>query len=1033
MRIGWACLALGVLGAAPALGGEAEPGQGVPALVKARCVKCHGPAKREGKLNLATPKGFARGGKNGAVVVPGRPEESPLWERVEADEMPPEEPLSADEKEVLRRWIAQGAPGLPTAASDGPEGSDHWAFAPLAPAPPPEVRDRATARTAIDRFLLAALEDRGLGFGPEADRATLLRRVSFDLTGLPPTPEEIARFRDDPAPDAYEKMVERHLASPHYGERLGKDWLDAAGYADSNGYFNADTDRPLAYRYRDYVIRSWNEDRPLDRFIVEQLAGDELAGFRPGGEVTPETVERLVATHYLRNSPDGTGESDGNPDEVRADRYAVLEGTTQILGASLFGLTFQCARCHDHKFEPITQRDYYALYAILWPSFDVDHWVKPQERIVEAPLPHERAAWEARAAALEADVTARRSGYADWVRQNRETGEVLFQDDFDAPGPLSSRWSATAPGDDDPAGTPPVRLDSEAAPGARIVEGALQIIESGAPGDRAISTLQGFDWTPDEPGAWIQATFDLVETRLDPQGKPAERIGYFLALHDFDDDGPVAGGNILLDGKPQVAGKKEGGAEVHVDYPGADSKGLGPIGTDGYEAGRTYGVRVTNRGEGRFLVEHLVDWVAEEKTLTLAAADLPDGGFGFEYCCGRSFVVDNVRIEAGGPATDPAKAEAFRTAAAERRKALDDALKARDAHRGDRPGRIALVADRTASPPPTPLLVRGLYKEPGPEVAPAPPAVLSDPDNPYEPSPAVDGTSSTGRRLAFARWLTRPGSRPSALLARVLVNRIWQHHFGVGLVATPENFGYSGTPPSHPELLEYLAGELVRGGWRPKSLHRAILHSAAYRQASAPRSEAARVDPDNQGLWRFPVRRLDAEAIRDAMLAASGELDRRPGGPYVPTSRRDDGEIVVEDSAPGARRRSVYLQQRRTQVLSLLEVFDAPSIVTTCTRRTPSTIPLQSLSLLNSDFLAARARGLARRLERQAGTDSDDRIRLAFRLAIGRPPDDAERAAARRFLAEQPRRYPDREDAAGRAWVDLCQMILASNAFLYLD
>ncbi len=1037
MRIRWACLALGVLWSTSALGGDVDPGRGVPPLVKARCVKCHGPAKREGKLNLATPKGFARGGKGGAVVVPGRPEESPLWERVEADEMPPEEPLSADEKDVLRRWIAQGAPGLPPASTDGPEGSDHWAFAPLTPAPPPEIRDRSLARTAIDRFLLAALEDRALGYGPETDRATLIRRVSFDLTGLPPSPEEIARFRGDPAPDAYEQMVERFLASPHYGERLGKDWLDAAGYADSNGYFAADTDRPLAYRYRDYVIRSWNEDRPLDRFIVEQLAGDELAGFRPGGEVTPETIEHLVATHYLRNSPDGTGESDGNPDELRADRYAVLEGTTQALGASLFGLTFQCARCHDHKFEPITQRDYYALYAILWPSFDVDHWVKPQERIVEAPLPHELAAWKARTAALEADITERRSGYADWVRQNRETGEVLFQDDFDSPGPLSTRWSATAPGDDQPAGVPPVQLDTEVAPGARVVEGTLRIKESGAAGDRAISTLRAFDWTPDEPGAWIGATFDLVETRLDPQGKPAERIGFFLALHDFDDDGPDTGGNILFDGKPPGSGKKrDGGAEVHVDYPGADSKGRGPIGTGGYEAGRTYGVRVTNRGEGRFLVEHLVDWVADEKTLTLAATDLPDGGFGFEYCCGRSFIVDNVRIEAGGPATDPAKAEAsraaFSAAAAERRKAVDDVLKARDAHLSDRPGRIAWVADRTASPPPMPLLRRGLYTDPGPEVAPAPPGVLSDPDNPYTPPSAADGATSTGRRLAFARWLTRAGSRPSALLARVLVNRIWQHHFGTGLVPTPENFGYSGTPPSHPELLEYLAGELVRGGWRPKSLHRAILHSAAYRQASAPRPEAARVDPDNRGLWRFPVRRLDAEAIRDAMLAATGELDRRPGGPYVPTSRREDGEIVVEETAPGARRRSVYLQQRRTQVLSLLEVFDAPSIVTTCTRRTTSTIPLQSLSLLNSDFLAARARALARRLEAQAGTD-DDRIGLAFGLAIGRPPDVAERAAARRFLAAQPDRYPDRKEAVMRAWVDLGQMILASNAFLYLD
>lgn len=760
-------------------------------LLKARCVKCHGPAKREAKLNLATPRGMARGGKDGAVVVPGQPEESLLWERIDADEMPPKAPLSSLEKAVLRRWIERGAPGLAKIPPGESEGADHWAFAAASRPDPPAVRDSSRIRTPVDRFIEAALEARDLSIGPEADRATLIRRVSFDLTGLPPTPAEIARFLDDSAPAAYERMVEHYLSSPHYGERWGKFWLDAAGYADSNGYFNADSDRPLAYRYRDYVIRAWNEDRPLDRFIQEQLAGDELAEYRPGGPVTPEIVDLLVATHFLRNAPDGTGESDGNPDELRADRYAVLEGTTQIIGSGLLGLTLQCARCHDHKFEPITQKDYYQLYAILYPAFNVENWAKPNDRVVNAPLPAERAVIEA-------------------------------------------------------------------------------------------------------------------ETR---------RI-----------DGEIAA----------------------------------------------------------LKVDHL-----------------------FHF-----------------PFVDQDK---------EQRDALKRAIQEKESQRKLLPGRVAWVTDLSGTPPAVHLLRRGVYSDPGPGVDAAAPAVLSDPTNRVEVKAPPSGYPSTGRRLALARWLTRPGSRAAALLARVLSNRIWQHHFGTGLVATPENLGYSGAAPSHPELLEFLAAELAGHGWSAKALHREILLSATYRQEGADCPAAQAVDPENRLLWRYPLRRLDAESVRDAMLAASGELDCHRGGPYVPTRRTNEGEVVVDERAPGAHRRSIYLQQRRTQILTFLDVFDAPAIVTNCTRRVETTIPLQSLSLLNSEFVAARARGLARRIDREAGPCAGDRVNRAFLLATGRGPDAAECAGALRFLASQPERYAGRADASERSWDDFCQMILASNAFLYVE
>jgi hypothetical protein len=773
----------------------------VQPLLRARCVKCHGPVKPKAKLNLSGARAMARGGESGEVVAPGSLEESTLWEQISTGEMPPkpEEPLSADEKLTIRRWIEQGAAGLPRAADlkSAAPGADHWAFAPSSRLTPPEVRDRAVVRTSVDRFVIAVLEARGLTLSPEADRATLIRRLSFDLVGLPPTPEEIAAFAADTRHDAYERLVERLLASPRYGERWGKYWLDAMGYVESNGYFSADTDRPLAYRYRDYVIRAMNADRPLDQVVREQIDGDELSGYKPGAIVTPALVDQLVATHFLRNGQDGTGESDGNPDEVRADKISVLDGAVQILGSSLLGLTLQCAKCHDHKFEPVTQKEYYQLQSILYPAFNVEKWVKPNDRVVAAAPREISAPWEANEKKVDAEVA---------------------------------------------------RLKKEMAP------------------------------KPDDP-------------------------------------------------PPQKEAKQ---------------------------------------------------------------------------------------------------------------KALDKAIKEANAKRFPHPGRIAWAADLGPEPANPQFLNRGNPATPGPVVGPGVPAFLTDPDNAYEPRPPSPKARSTGRRLALARWLTKPGSRPAALLARVLANRIWQHHFGTGLAATSDNLGYTGAPPSHPALLDHLADELVRSGWSAKALHRLILNSAAWRRSSAPRPEVKAIDADNRLLARYPLRRLDAEAIRDAMLAASGELDGRMGGPSVATKRTEAGEVVPEDPAGAGLRRAVYLQQRRTQIASLLEVFDAPSIVTTCTRRLPATIPLQSLSLLNSDFVVARARRLAERAQRECGGEkacAEERIDRVFLLTVGRVPDDPEREAARRFLEVQPARYAGVEtaEAKRRAWTDFCQMVLASNAFLYLE
>ena len=1000
-------------------------------LFKRQCVKCHGPAKQEGKLNLSTPAGVLRGGKDGTAVAPHELAASLLWKKVSEGEMPPETPLPEKERELLKQWILAGAPGLAEAAKTAKgDAADHWAFRKLQepqPGPIPKGAAESSEPSKIDAFLQVELARHELKMNPPTDRYTLLRRVSLDLLGLPPRAEEVHAFMRDQSPDAYERVVDRLLASPRYGERWGKYWLDAAGYADSNGYFNADSDRPLAYRYRDYAIRALNRDLPLDRFIKEQLAGDELAAWQPGSTATPETIELLEATHYLRNGQDGSNESDGNPDEVRVDRYTALESTMQNTASSLLGLTLQCAKCHDHKFEPLTQQDYYRYQAIFYPVFNLEQWIKPNDRFVLAPLPGEKEAWELRGNELAIQITRLQAELAAWTKEHRPRGEVLFEDDFGTTEKLASKWSNIAPGDDGPGGAMPVNVDSTTAPGAVIAEGTLRIIESGAAANRWLSTRQKFDWTPEQKGEAIQVAFDLVDTRLS-EGKPAERIGYYIALHDFNDNSSTPGGNILIDGNPG------GGTAVHIDYPGDDSRAAGEITATSYSASRGYGVRVTNIGDGKFKLEHVVDGVAEEKSLTLNATDLPDGGFGFEYCCGRSFVADNVRVERFAAESDDKNAKgqlkAFTTQLKSQRAALEKAQKEKESHAKNQPGKIFWASDVSKSPPEVFLLERGNYGARKEKVPASPPAVLCDEASRYAESPS--GTT-TGRRLAFANWLTAAGSRPAALVARVQANRLWQHHFGTGLVATPENLGVAGSPPSHPELLEHLAAELVRGEWSAKRLHRSIVTSAAYRQRSQASEASLAKDADGWLLSRYPLRRLDAEAIRDSMLAASGDLDERMYGPYVPTTRDGAGEVIVPEDQPGSRRRSIYLYQRRTQVLSMLAVFDSPSIVYNSISRPRSTMPLQSLSQLNSTFALKRAEGLASRLTAEHPGDELARLAAAFVMTLGRPATESQLTAAKELLQTQREAYEKEKLDGNLAWRDLCQMLLASNEFLYLE
>ncbi|MBM4005140.1 MAG: DUF1553 domain-containing protein [Planctomycetes bacterium] len=1012
----------------------------VAALFKARCVKCHGPIAPKAGLDLSTAAGVARGGESGTAITVGKPDQSLLWGRVEAGEMPPTDELSDAEKRLLREWILEGSVGL-----ESREGG-HWAFQPLTRPAFPTLREWGRARNAVDHPIQARLEAHArqvLQPGPDADPRVLVRRNSLDAIGLPPTVEEAEIFLSDPSPDAYERMVDRNLASPRFGERWGKHWLDAAGYADSNGYFSADTDRPLAYRYRDYVIRSLNADKPFDHFLREQLAGDELAQFRSGEPTTPEVIELLIATHYLRNGQDGTDIGVQEPEAFEIDRRAALEAAVQVTASSLLGLTVHCARCHDHKFEPITQLEYHGLQAILFPAFNPQDWVNPKDRVAYAWLPGEKESWEQNERRLQEELARLSTELNDWLTVHREPSELLFEETFEDDH-WQMRWSNTAPGDDGPGGT--VSLSETIANAAQVKDGALQVIAG--PQEAWLSTALAIDWTSEKSGDWVQATFDLIDNKVGAT-PPSERIGYAIAAHDFDDSGTTPGGNILVDGNPTTS------TQLYPDYPGSDSKPDGMIGEQGYVPGRNYGVRVTNVGNGKFRLEHLVDGFSEGKTHDVAAADLPKGGFAFFFSASRSYIVDNVRIERSLAAPDPmVDLAALRKEIESRRKDYKEQRAKLEAQRSKEPGlAIAWVTDKSTNPPMVPFLTRGLYHLRGPNVEPGALAMLSDAGHPYEPhrwtragvapqsadalpsdstSTTGGSTNTTGRRLGFANWLLRVEGRPAALVARVHANRLWREYFGRGIVATTDNLGQSGSQPTHPELLNELAGQFIRSEWSQKAVHRRILLSTTYRQTSAPRNAALEADPDDRFYWRFPVRRLQAEPIRDAMLVVSGQLDATPFGPYVPTHQTAVGEVVVNPQDAGARRRSVYLQQRRSQALSMLRVFDSPSIATVCTSRPSSTVPLQSLSLLNSDFAMFAAESFARRL--LAETDGTDAavVSRAWQHAVAREPTDVERRIAEEFLAEQRTLYtPDQ--AAVLALADFCQMLLASSAFLYLE
>ncbi len=968
----------------------------VAPLLASRCLDCHGAASPRGGLDLTRRKSALAGGKSGAVIVPGKPAESLLWEHVERGRMPPKAPLSAAEKKVLHDWIKAGAPwGTDPIdpfriTTDRRAGYDWWALQPLGQPQQPRVKDAAWVRNPIDAFVLQRLEARGLRPSPPADRRTLIRRLTFDLLGLPPGPEDIDAFLKDDSADAYEKLVDRLLNSPHYGERWARHWLDVARFGESDG-FEYDKRRPNAWRYRDWVVAALNADMPYDEFVRLQLAGDVL---RPGDAAA------VTATGFLVAGPwDEVGQRQQSAVMRAVVRQDELEDILGVVGQTFLGLTVHCARCHDHKFDPIRQAEYYQLAAAL-------AGVKHGERPIATPeVQKRRAILVARGDELrrlvrgvDGEVTRailaeRAQGQPPRPEPPRPVARWVFNADLrDQLGALHGTAQGGAAlkggrlrldGRRALVATAPLQRDLK----ARTLEAWVSLADLAQRGGGAISvqTLDGvtFDaivFGEREPGRWLAGSNGFTRTRN--FDGPAETEASKRLVHvaiAYHEDGTIAG---YRDGKPY----------------GRPYRSSGPVVFKAGKAQVVFGVRHGLPGGNKMLAGSIARAQLYDRALTPAEV---------AASAGRVDHVEPAEILARLSPERRAERQGWAAELANVEKELAglDNLKA--------------YAVTPQEPEKVHLLLRGEPGRPGPEVTPRGIAAVHGlaPDFPLSP-----GAPEGERRKALARWVTDPGN---PLFARVIVNRLWHHHFGVGLVDTPSDFGFNGGRPSHPELLDHLAGELLRRKGSLKAMHRLVVTSAAYRQSSRWSAAAAKIDADNRLLWRKSPARLEAEAVRDTLLAVAGQLNRDGGGPgyedfLVTVFGVTQSFKNVDRPGPEYQRRSLYRTWARSGRNNLLDAFDCPDPSTNTPRRAMTTTPAQALSLLNNALVLRMADAFADRLRREAGQNAARQVERAYLLAYGRPAVGEEAAAARQFI--------DRHGLPA-----FCRVVFNSNEFLYID
>jgi len=927
--------------AATARGGEAPaPGQvefferRVRPVLAEHCLGCHGANDPKGGLRLDSRAAVLRGAASGPVVTAGSPDESPLIEAVRRDgavKMPPKTALGPGAVADLETWVRMGLPwpeGATAAAAppgDAPAASAdarrrHWAFRPVRDVKPPVVKDRGWPRTTVDPFVLAGLEARGLAPSPEADRRTLIRRATFDLIGLPPTPEEVEAFADDRAPGAYEGLVDRLLASPHHGERWGRYWLDVARYADTKGYvLFEDAAFPWAYTYRDYVVGALNADLPYDRFLTEQIAADRLPG--AGGRTLAALGFLSLGGRFMNN------------------RHDVIDDRIDVVTRGLMGLTVTCARCHDHKFDPVPADDYYSLYGVF---------ASTAEPAVPPPLddPPDTPQYRAFAAELRARE-ARRAGFVDRKRAELAASAKARAAEY----LLAARADRDRPGTED-----------------------FMLLADGPDLNPAMMVRwRGYLERTRRAHHPVFAPWNAL-TRLPARDFARLSAGYCGRLAS----GPAAGGPV----NPVVA----------------RALAASPPATLG-DAARAYAALLnTAEALGR---EHLRRAALNGGAAAGAGAAGPLPVPAYQELW-EVFHGPDAPPDVGPGAVGTLELVPDRASQAELR-SLQDAVETwRVTGPGAPPRAMALVD--TPTPVEPRVFLRGNPNTPGAAVPRRFPAVLSGPSR----APFTGGSG----RLELARAVTG-GDNP--LTARVLVNRVWMHHFGAPLVATPGDFGLRSDPPTNPGLLDHLAFAFVHDdAWSLKALHRRVMLSAAYRQAGDDRPAARAADPENALLWRANRRRLDFEALRDAILAVSGRLDRSVGGPPV-----------ADVSAPPARpaRRTLYGRIDRLNLAGLYRTFDFPDPNATSPRRDETTVPPQALFLMNHPFALTAAKALAARPDVAARPDAPGKVRRLYRLLFGRDPTRDEEALGVRFVS----------DPVGGGWGPYAQALLLSNEFAFID
>jgi Protein of unknown function (DUF1553)/Protein of unknown function (DUF1549)/Planctomycete cytochrome C len=990
-------------------------------ILAARCQGCHGPAKQKGGLRLDARETILAGGSTGPAVIPGNPKDSLLVDAINYGEtyhMPPKSKLPPEEIATLTEWVQRGAPWgigsleeidssaagkIPGAISNEEFAARarFWSFQPLARTTPPLLNSpRASwAHNPIDRFILAALELKNLAPAPEAGKRTLIRRLSFDLTGLPPAPEDVEAFLNDPLPGSYERLVDRLLASPHYGERWARHWLDLVRYAETAGH-EFDYDIPNAFRYRDYLIRAFNLDVPYDQLVVEHISGDALES--PRRHPVEGFNESAIATGFYL-----LGEGTHSPVDIREEQMRRIDNQLDVFSKAFLGLTLACARCHDHKFDPITAKDYYALAGYLVSSRHQQAFIDPPDRIGK---------------------------FADGIGDAKKQIAAIMIDACDQlPGPLRSQ-AGKLPG--------PVRPSSSPA---QLAAGTTENAPARYPGRERIfedfnrDQYDGWFVTGDAFGDRPTRTGDL---QFDRDANSTRLISVAPGL---------AHSGVVSERLQGVLRSRSFTIESrYVHFLAAGRGGRVSVVIDGFEKIRSpiYGglTTVVNIGPSpRWVTLDLEMWMGHSAYFEIADGAVVDfGGATSHVDDGNGWIAvdeirtsDNVAPENAAPQagsqSPPTKLDLTRAIASLRatRPVLADRLAAALACASALELRIPAPTLAPAQAEGTGMNehvhIRGSYKSLGDVV---PRRFLTI----FGGSGARASEGGSGRR-ELARRIVDPTVNP--LVPRVLVNRLWQHHFGDGIVRSIDDFGAMGQKPSHGALLDWLACKLVENGWSIKAIHRLMLTSNTYRMSSLPDARAEQVDPGNTRLHRMNVRRLEAESIRDALLAVSGQLKPAMYGPsvavHLTTYMEGRGRPAQSGPLDSNGRRSIYLNVRRNFLNPMFLAFDAPVPFSTMGRRNVSNVPGQALTLMNDPLVIHEANLWARRLMTEHAESTRDRVDNLYLDAFGRPPSAVEARASLAFLAGHAKAPTAEWVPALEAWADLCHVLINTKEFIFVD